>query len=56
MSAPLVRGAERVRHVVGGVVFLAVLAGLIAVAIASYQKAFTDVSMVELRSGAPATR
>src|SRR5687767_13369913 len=50
MAAPLVRGTAQLRRYAGGVVFLVVLAMLIGLSIAMYTKAFTPVTMVELRA------
>ena len=46
MSAPLLTGRRRVRQQLAGVLFLAVLAGLVALTVLLYQKAFTDVVTV----------
>jgi ABC-type transporter Mla subunit MlaD len=50
MSPPLVTGRRRVKQQLAGLLFLGVLAGVVALSIALYQKAFTPVVMVELKA------
>jgi virulence factor Mce-like protein len=50
MSPPLVTGRRRVKQQLVGLLFLGVLAGVVALSIALYQKAFTPVVMVELQA------
>jgi phospholipid/cholesterol/gamma-HCH transport system substrate-binding protein len=50
MSAPLVKGAARVRRLASGVVFLVVIAMLVGLSVALYTKAFTPVVMVSLKT------
>src|SRR3954467_13859407 len=50
MSAPLVRGTAQLRRVVTGFRFLVALAGLVGLSIAMYTKAFTPVTMVDLKA------
>ncbi len=50
MSPPLVTGRRRVKQQLAGLLFLAVLAGVVALTVALYQKAFTPVVMVELKA------
>jgi virulence factor Mce-like protein len=50
VSAPLVRGAAQLRRYAAGVAFLVVLALLVALSIGLYTKAFTPVTMVELKA------
>src|SRR5690242_6568410 len=50
MSAPLVRGTAQLRRYAAGVVFLVVIAGLVALSVGMYTKAFTPVTMVELKA------
>ncbi len=59
MAPPLVRGRDLARQRLVGLVFLAVIAGLIALTIALYQKAFTptvDVVLQADRAGNQLTR
>ena len=46
MSPPLKRGRSRVQQQLAGVLFLAVLGGLVGLTVALYQKAFTDTITV----------
>jgi phospholipid/cholesterol/gamma-HCH transport system substrate-binding protein len=48
VAPPIVRGAQLARRRVGGVIFLLVLAGLVALTVALYQKAFAPVVSVTL--------
>src|SRR3954451_17202373 len=50
VSAPLVRGAAQLRRYAAGLVFLVVLAMLIGLSVALYTKAFTPVTMVDLKA------
>jgi phospholipid/cholesterol/gamma-HCH transport system substrate-binding protein len=50
MSPPLVTGRRRVQQQLGGLLFLAVLAGLVALTVALYQKSFTPVVNVVLET------
>jgi phospholipid/cholesterol/gamma-HCH transport system substrate-binding protein len=50
MSPPLVTGRRRVQQQLGGLLFLAVLAGLVGLTVALYQKAFTPVVHVVLET------
>ena len=50
MSPPLVTGRKRVKQQLAGLLFLAVLAALVALTVALYQKAFTPVVMVSLKT------
>jgi virulence factor Mce-like protein len=50
MSAPLVKGAARVRRLAAGVAFLVVIALLVALSVALYTKAFTPVVTVALKT------
>ena len=50
MSPPLVTGRKRVKQQLAGLLFLAVIAGLVALTVALYQKAFTPVVMVSLET------
>lgn len=50
MSPPLVTGRARVRQQLAGVLFLAVLAGLVTLTVALYQKWFTPVVMVAVET------
>jgi virulence factor Mce-like protein len=50
MSAPLVKGAARLRRYAAGIAFLAVIAMLVGLSIALYTKAFTPVVMVSLHT------
>jgi virulence factor Mce-like protein len=50
LAPPLVTGRRRVKQQLAGLLFLGVLAGTVALAIALYQKAFTPVVMVELQT------
>jgi phospholipid/cholesterol/gamma-HCH transport system substrate-binding protein len=50
MSPPLVTGRRRVQQQLGGLLFLAVLAGLVGLTVALYQKAFTPVVNVVLET------
>jgi phospholipid/cholesterol/gamma-HCH transport system substrate-binding protein len=50
MAPPLVRGRKRVQQQLAGLLFLGVLAGIVALTVALYQKAFTPVVMVELQA------
>jgi phospholipid/cholesterol/gamma-HCH transport system substrate-binding protein len=51
MPPPLVTGAAQVRQQLAGLLFLAVLGGLVALAVALYQKAFTPVVLVAVEAG-----
>ena len=50
MSPPLKRGRARLLQQLSGLVFLAVIAGLVGLTVALYQKAFTDVTTVYLEA------
>jgi phospholipid/cholesterol/gamma-HCH transport system substrate-binding protein len=50
MAAPLVKGSAQLRRYAAGVAFLLVLAGLVALSIAMYTKAFTPVVRVSLQT------
>ena len=50
MSPPLVTGRRRVQQQLGGLLFLAVIAGLVALTVALYQKAFTPTVDVTLET------
>jgi phospholipid/cholesterol/gamma-HCH transport system substrate-binding protein len=50
MSAPIVKGTAQLRRYAAGVVFLVVIAGLVGLSIAMYTKAFTPVTMVDLKA------
>jgi hypothetical protein len=50
MSPPLVTGRRRVKQQLAGLLFLAVLAGVVGLTVALYQKAFTPVVMVTLEA------
>lgn len=50
MSAPLLTGRRRVRQRLVGVLFLGVIVGLVGLAVALYQKAFTPVVMVSVQA------
>jgi phospholipid/cholesterol/gamma-HCH transport system substrate-binding protein len=50
MSAPLVKGAARVRRLASGVAFLLVIAMLVALSVALYTKAFTPAVKVSLQT------
>ena len=50
MSPPLVTGRRRVRQQLAGILFLGVLAGVVALTVALYQKAFTPVVMVAVET------
>jgi phospholipid/cholesterol/gamma-HCH transport system substrate-binding protein len=50
MAPPLVTGRRRVKQQLAGLLFLAVIAGLVGLTIALYQKAFTDVTTVRLKA------
>src|SRR4051794_8376403 len=50
MSAPLVRGTAQLRRYAAGLAFLVVLAMLVGLSIAMYTKAFTPVTMVDLKA------
>jgi phospholipid/cholesterol/gamma-HCH transport system substrate-binding protein len=50
MAAPLKTGRRRVQQQLAGLLFLAVLAGLVGLTVALYQKAFTDVVHVTLEA------
>lgn len=50
MSAPLVTGRRRVQRQLAGLLFLAVLAGVVGMSTALYQKAFTPVVTVVLET------
>jgi virulence factor Mce-like protein len=50
VSAPLVRGTAQLRRYAAGLVFLVVLAALVGLSVAMYTKAFTPVTMVDLKA------
>ena len=50
MAPPLVTGRRRLRQQLAGLLFLAVLAGVVGLSTALYQKAFTPVVMVTLEA------
>jgi virulence factor Mce-like protein len=50
VSAPLVKGTAQLRRYAVGVVFIVVLAGLVALSVGLYTKAFTPVTMVDLKA------
>ena len=50
MAAPLVKGTAQLRRYAAGLVFIVVIAGLVALAVGLYTKAFTPVTMVELKA------
>jgi virulence factor Mce-like protein len=50
MAPPLVKGRARLRRLAAGVAFLAVLALLVALSVGLYTKAFTPVTMVDLKA------
>ena len=52
MAPPLVTGRRRVQQQLGGLLFLAVIAGLVALTVALYQKVFTPVVEVTLETTA----
>lgn len=50
MSAPLLKGTAQLRRYAAGVVFLVVLAALVSLSVGLYTKAFTTVTMVDLKA------
>jgi len=50
VSAPLVRGTAQLRRYAAGVAFLVVIAMLVGLSIGMYTKAFTPVTMVDLKA------
>lgn len=50
MAAPLLKGTAQLRRYLAGVAFLVVLVALVSLSIAFYLKAFTPVTMVELKA------
>jgi virulence factor Mce-like protein len=50
MAAPLVKGPAQLRRYAAGIAFLAVLAGLVALSVGMYTKAFTPVVKVSLET------
>ena len=51
MSPPLRKGRALASQRLAGLVFLAVIAGLVLLTVALYQKRFASVVMVDLRTG-----
>ena len=50
MAAPIVKGAAQLRRYAAGLAFLVVIFGLVALAVGLYTKAFTPVTMVDLKA------
>ncbi|MBC7375657.1 MAG: MCE family protein, partial [Frankiales bacterium] len=50
MAAPLLTGRRRLRQRLVGLLFIAVLGALVALAVAAYQKAFTPVVMITVQA------
>ena len=50
MSAPLVKGTAQLRRYAVGVVFIVVIAALVSLSVGLYTKAFTPVTMVDLKA------